>query len=351
MSVKDCDSHKLMYHPEYVVKWLNNGTVPIHAEVGITNRCNHKCKFCVLDWTTHGQVDIEKDIFSGTLKDMSEMGVKSVYYAGEGEPTLHKDFAYFIEYGKSMGMSQALSTNGTLLNSEMAGKILKHMSWIRFSIDAGTSNTYSAIHGVAPGFYDKVLQNIKDCVRIKKENNYDVDIGVQMVLMTDNINEAEILGRWCKDEGVDNFQVKPAHNHPKSSFTTGIYKFVHDSLQENLEKLQNDDFTVVVRVKSAERLNMDKDYVECHGFHYYVIIDAMGNIIPCAIFYNEPGYMYGNLHKNSFKEIWTGQRRLDIIQKIADRKFCTCGKYACRLDVLNRYLQRVKYPERNDEFI
>jgi len=353
MSVRDCDSHKLMYHPKQLVKWLNDEPVPLHAEIGITNRCNHRCKFCILDWTTHGQMDIDTNVLDKTLKEMSEMGVKSAYYAGEGEPTLHKDFAHFIEYGKSLGISQSVSTNGTLYTKELAEKTLKHLSWMRFSIDTGTADTYSKIHGVAPKFYDIVLQNIKDCVAIKKKNNYDVEIGVQLVLMYDppNIHEAEILGKWCKEAGVDNFQVKPAHNHPKSSFATGLYKFVHDSLQENLMKLQTDDFTVVVRTKSAERLIQDKNYKVCHGFDFYVIIDTFGNIIPCAIFYTEQDYMYGNLYKNSFKEIWTSQRRKDIIQKISDRKFCTCSKYSCRLDVLNRFLQRIKYPERNDEFI
>lgn len=351
MSVRDCDSHKLMYHPRHLVKWLNGEYVPLHAEIGITNRCNHKCKFCILDWITHGSVDIGKDVLTRTFSDMSEMGVKSIYYAGEGEPTLHPDFPYFVEYGRSLGMSQSLSTNGTLFKKDMAGRVLPHLSWIRFSVDAGTPDTYSGIHGIAPKFYDVVLDNIRECVNIKRKNGYGVDIGVQMVLMNENIMEAETLARWCKDAGVDNFQVKPAHNHPKSSYSTGMYKFVHDSLQDSLEQLQTDDFSVVVRVKSAERLVQPKKYSICHGFDYYVIIDALGNIIPCAIFYNEPDYIYGNLNTHSFREIWTGERRLDIIRKIADRKFATCGKYACRLDVLNRYLDRIKYPERNDEFI
>ena len=124
MSVKDSDTHKLMYHPAYVEKWLNNELVPLNAEIGITNRCNHRCKFCGLDWLTHGVDNIDKDVMIRCLKDMADMGVKVTYYAGEGEPTLHKDFAEFITYGKSLGMSQSVSTNGSLFNKELANKIL-----------------------------------------------------------------------------------------------------------------------------------------------------------------------------------------------------------------------------------
>jgi len=351
MSVKDCDSHKLQYHPRAVSNWLNGELTPLHAEIGVTNKCNHNCEFCVLDWTTHGIKTIDKDIFMNCLKEMSEMGVKSVYYAGEGEPTLHKDLAEFIMYGKSLGMGQSLSTNGSIISGKMAEDIIRNLSWIRFSVDAGTAKTHAKIHGVSEKNYQVVLNNIKECADIKNKYGCTIDIGVQMILLPDNINEAEMLARWCKANGVDNFQLKPAHNHPKSSFNTGMYKFTQDALKENLEKLQDDNFTVVVRVKSAERLTQEKKYKSCHGFDFYVIIDANGDILPCSIFYNNEHYIYGNLYNNTFKEIWSSQTRKDIIKKIDSLNFLTCKEYRCRLDVLNRYLDRVKYPEANDEFI
>ena len=351
MSVKDCDSHKLHYHPKYIVDWMNNKPTPIHAEIGITNRCNHSCTFCVLDWTTHGAHDINTDIYMSTLKEMADMGVKSIYYAGEGEPTLHKDLPTFINYGKSLGMGQALSTNGSVLNKTMSEKIIKDLSWIRFSVDAGTPKTHASIHGVSEKNYDIVLKNIQECVNIKQKHNYNIDIGVQLILLPENIKEVESLAMWCKDNGVDNFQVKPAHSHPKSSFHTGMYKFIQKELKERLEKLEDNNFSIVVRVKSAERLTQEKKYKECHGFDFYVIIDAMGNIVPCSIFYKQPEYIYGNLNDNTFKEIWTSQKRKDIINNITKLNFCSCKEYRCRLDVLNRYLDRIKHPEFNDEFI
>lgn len=351
MSVKDCDSHKLMYHPKPISNWINGQPTPLHAEIGITNKCNHKCKFCILDWVTRGVDIIDKTVLFKALENMAKAGVKSIYYAGDGEPTLHKNLADFIKYGKELGMSQALSTNGTLLTQELANQIIPNLAWIRFSIDAGTAETYSKIHGIPAKQYDKVLENIKYCTYLKKINNVKIDIGVQIIAMEENINEIELLAKWCKDNNVDNIQIKPAHNHPKSSYNTGVYSFIQESLKEKLEKLEDDKFTVVVRLKSAERLSQPKTYKACHGFDFYVIIDARGNIIPCSIFYNNENFIYGNLYKNSFSEIWNSEKRKQIIEKITKLKFKTCKDYRCRLDILNRYLDRVLYPERNDEFI
>ena len=352
MSVKDCDLHKLFYHPNEVSKWLNGNIIaPLHAEIGITNRCNHRCKFCTLDWITHGINSLEKEVTIKCLRDMGEIGVKSIYYAGEGEPTLHENLADFIEYGKSIGISQAISTNGSRFKDNVAERTLKHLSWIRFSVDAGDSKTYTNIHGVKESEFEEVLRNIENSVKIKKENNFSVQIGVQFILMPENIDTVELLAKRVKDIGVDNFQVKPGHSHPKSSYTPTIYKFSQDYLKESLEKLEDKDFTVVVRVKSAERLLQERNYKTCHGFDFYAILDAKGNVVPCNVFYGNPEYIYGNINNSSFKDIWFSQRKQDIIKKITESEFAMCGNYRCRLDVMNRYLERVKNPEVNDEFI
>ena len=352
MSIKDCDSHKLSYHPCEVAAWkASSFSPPLHAEIGITNRCNHKCKFCTLDWITHGVDSIDKDVMMATLKEMSEMGVKSIYYAGEGEPTLHKNLSDFVEYGKKLGISQAISTNGSKFDRELAEKLVPHLSWIRFSVDAATPQIYSEIHGVKGEEINNVLKNIADCVEVKKQTGSSIEIGIQFILMPENICDVEQLATMVKEIGVDNFQVKPAHSHPKSSYAPSIYKFSQESIKKNLEAMEDDKFSVVVRVKSMERIIQPRNYKECHGFHFYAIIDAKGDVVPCNVFYSNPEFIYGNLYDASFKQIWFGDRRKGIIDKITSKCFEMCGDYRCRLDVINRYLERVKNPEKNDEFI
>jgi len=81
------------------------------------------------------------------------------------------------------------------------------------------------------------------------------------------------------------------------------------------------------------------------------LIDAKGNVVPCNVFYNNPDFVYGNLYNDSFSNIWLSDNRKDIIKKVTNLGTTQCGMYRCRLDVMNRYLERVKHPERNDEFI
>src|ERR1035437_8838468 len=98
MSIKDVDSHKLAYHPERVAEWKQeNICFPLHIEVGITNKCNHSCIQCTLDWINHKNTVMDTKVFLNMLDDAAKLGVKSIYFAGEGEPTLHKDLPLFIK--------------------------------------------------------------------------------------------------------------------------------------------------------------------------------------------------------------------------------------------------------------
>ena len=349
MSLKDIDTHKLGYHPERVAEWKKDGwCYPLHIEAGITNRCNHRCIQCTLDWINHKRDDIDPQVFVQTLMDAASIGVKAVYFAGEGEPTLHHDLPLFVKTAHSLGMKVALSTNGAMLTPDIAYQVLPYLSWIRFSVDAANDETFSKVHGVGKGELDKVINNITYCAALTKYKRLGVQIGIQTLLMKENLEEIPDLAVMVKNLGVHNFQVKPAHCHPKSAYIAGTY---WDECLGDLERLNDMNFTVIVRVKSLERLTMERTYARCHAFDLYCLIDALGNVTPCNIFYSDEKYIFGNINEQSLPEIWRSDKKTEIIDKITSLAHVQCKEYRCRQDVMNRFLERVKNPELNDEFI
>src|SRR3989344_2676009 len=100
----EIDSHKLMFHPERVAEWEKNGDCfPIYVEVGTTNRCNHQCTFCALDYLEKGGHEIETGMLLENLEDMAEHGIKSMMFAGEGEPLMHKNINWFVRHANGLG--------------------------------------------------------------------------------------------------------------------------------------------------------------------------------------------------------------------------------------------------------
>ena len=97
------DSHKLLYHVERVSDWLKGkSTYPIYVEVSPAGSCNHRCVYCALDFMEYKPRFLDTAIFKKRLTEMGRLGVKSIMYAGEGEPLLHKGIAEIINHTKKI---------------------------------------------------------------------------------------------------------------------------------------------------------------------------------------------------------------------------------------------------------
>jgi len=345
------DFSKILLHPKRVVEWLENGDCyPIYLEIGPTNACNHKCIFCALDWLKKGATYIDKDIMKDNLEEIAGLGIKSLMFAGEGEPLLHKDIGYFTHVAKKAGIDTSITTNGVLLSKRKIEEILPNLSWIRFSIDSGSPENYSLVHGTYSRDFGKLMENIKNAVDYKREHNLAVTIGTQFLVIPQNIGEATNLARRLKEIGVDNLQIKPYSHHPSSINKLDINFSEYNELEESLREFNSDFFKINFRRATAERIFQGPNYDKCYGLPFITVIDSKGDVIPCNLFYNQPEFTYGNLYKNSFQEIWEGEKRKQVIKKLNSlgTKHCRCG---CRLDPTNRDLHRIKNPEPHDNFI
>jgi radical SAM protein with 4Fe4S-binding SPASM domain len=347
----ETENHKLIYHPERVSEWLRRGDCyPIYIEIGPTNRCNHHCIFCALDWIDKKYQDINPDVLNRAFKEMAACGVKSVMFAGEGEPFLHPAVCEFVLNAKTAGLDVAMATNGVLFTEEKIRQCLPHLSWVRYSLDAGTADTHSKIHKCGKKDFEKILDNIRKAVALKKQNNYPVIIGVQLLIIPENLNEIGPFIEKMKDVGVDNVQLKPYSQHPLSKNRFSLDVKMIDKISKNSSGYGDDSFQVIFRQKSAHRVREEKPYHECYGLPFYALIEADGSVIPCNLYHNQSEFSYGNLYHETFSEIWQSKKRLDVIAKIKEMGIKTCRK-GCRLDPANRYLDDLKHPHPHANFI
>lgn len=348
------DSHKLIFHVGRVSEWLKGKLIaPIYLEIAPAGSCNHRCIFCAVDYLNYRTQFLDLSKLKSALTQAASSGVKSVMYAGEGEPLLHKDIAEIIRFTKSKGIDPAVTTNGVLLKKGLADKILKYLSWIRVSLNAGTEETYKKIHRCSSGDFRKVLENLKDAVLIKKKRGLDVVIGVQLLLIPMNVREVLTLAKLMKKIGVDYLTIKPYSQHPLSgSRIDPHFKYEnYMALKESLEKLNDEQFEVIFREDTMHRLTHAKDYKRCLGLPFWAYIDACGDVYACSAFLGKKEFCYGNIYKTDFKKILYGSRRKRIIRRVVSSLDVEKCREVCRLDKINSYLWELKNPGKHVNFI
>lgn len=356
------DGHKLMYHPERVAAWLAAGddwdklkkVYPVYVEISPIGACNHRCAFCALDYMGYQPRRLDTAVMADRLAEMGARGVRSVMFAGEGEPLLHTGIGDMVEAAHRAGIRTSFTTNGVLLTEKFVERSLDKVSWVKVSCNAGTPATHAAIHGCPEGDFAAVVANLRRAVAAREAHGWGVRIGVQILLLPENAGEVETLARICRDEiGADYLVVKPYSQHKKSETTryAGIDYAPYLDLAERLKAFDTDRFSVVFRARTMQHYCRDKDYATCLSTPFFwAYISSAGDLVSCSAFLGDARFSLGNVMEKSFTAVWEGEGRRRSLEMMRGLDIAEC-RSNCRMDKINSYLWRLRHPAAHDDFI
>lgn len=352
------DGHKLDLHPERVAEWMKAKTLdekikvfPLYVEVSPVGHCNHRCTFCAVDYIGYTPRSISFDTMTKCLLSMAAGGVKSVMYAGEGEPLLHKDMASIVNYTRGTGIDVALTTNGVLLNPKFVEDCMFNVSWIKISLNAGNPEAYAQVHQTKPEDYNKVLHNLMFASTFRDANDLKTTIGVQTVVLPENIATVENLIIDAHCSGADYVVLKPYSQHNSSVNKYDInYKDWDFYLTGLAEKFSHETFRVIYRRESA--LQESRGYEKCYSTpNFWAYIMATGDVYGCSAYLLDDRFKYGNINQESFVKIWLGDKRRESLEYVENKLDISECRKNCRLDKGNQYLWQLKNAGTHDNFI
>ena len=341
------DGEKLSLHPARVAQWMEAGddwekakkVYPIYWEITTSAACNHRCTFCSVDAIGYPADLLDAPLLAERMGEAASLGVKSVMFAGTGEPLVHKRISDITLSAVDAGLDVAFTTNGVLL--DRLGPV-DRCTWIKISLNAGRRETYAKVHQTKEDDWDKVWAGIKGAVGRKG----NCTIGVQAVVLPENVYEMRELAAMSKDAGVDYLVLKP--------YSQGTFSITHKyegtdyaamrSYLESVKEFSTPTFKVIYRSEAMEQEISGKHrYDKCNATPFFWTY-AMGNgdMFACSAHLLDRRFCIGNINTQTFQEIWEGEERRKNWEMMKSFNIKQC-RLNCRMDKPNRYLHSITH--------
>ena len=368
---------KVLLHLDKVLEYFKKGNVsPITLEVDPSNACNHSCPFCLSghihlakfkDTKFFNRKMLSKETLMKLSRDMIKIKINSLTWTGGGEPTTNPHLKEAINYiKKNSKIEMGMFSNGSMFSKfDLFETIVKSLSWIRISIDAGTASSYNKLRVTNQNNnFLIVIKNIKKLIEIKKQLNSEIIIGVGFVVTKDNHEEIINFANLFKNIEVDYCQYKPEiiqierdgnvdkkKEQISSSFWLNEVVSQLDKAKQILgTKFECNNYKLEDLLFDSK--NYGRNYKECIGSQLQPCIGADGNAYVCTNHRGHKEYSYGSIQEKSFKDIWSNLKvRKCVMDKINYKeKFSKCSQL-CKPHQSNKLLWSIKENLDNKKYI
>ena len=256
----------------------------------------------------------------------SEVGIKGVSLISDGESTLSKAYVPFIQHASKSGIDVGNATNGWEWEPDKIDQVLQYLTWVRFTVAAGTPEGYARImfkNEKHTDVFDRAMKHIRYAVELKKKQNLKVTLGIQMVLMPEFKNEIIPFAKLAVDLGVDYGVIK--HCSDDEMGTLGVdytkYEEMYDDLYK-AESLGNENTKIIVKWEKIKNKGKPS-YQRFYGPQFLLQISGSGLVAPSGMFFNArySKFHIGNFAEERFKDIFRSERYSKVMNYLASPYF------------------------------
>ena len=302
---------------------------PPFLEVEPTTVCPLRCKMCEHTYWREKSLNMSFSQFKKIVDQFRKL--RWIGLTGIGESFSNPDFMKMVEYvSQKQKPIIELVDNFFLLDKNKAEKIIDlGVDIIFVSMCGATAKTCNRI--MKNSSFEKVLKNIKDFVKTKKEKESQTPLlNFHYILTKDNMNEALSFLDLVNSLKVEVFEVL---------YTPLLHGFSQIKEQEinskELEKLKtkikNRAQKVGLNVAFNESAMMPKPLISTCANWLMPFVFASGEVVPCCTMNEanarakQKALSMGNIFKKSFKDIWLGKKYQNFRKNIRKGKvppFC-----------------------------
>jgi GT2 family glycosyltransferase/MoaA/NifB/PqqE/SkfB family radical SAM enzyme len=299
---------------------------PDYIEVEITTKCPLKCLSCEHTYWNEPEKDMTFEQFKHIINEFPYLRYCGV--TGLGDSTMNKDFFRMLEYCREKGIVTECYDSMFFTNKNAKKYIESGVYRLFISIDAATKETYEKVR--SPAKWERLIENIKTLDRLKKELKSETPfIRFHYMIYSDNYSEVLTFIDFVKSLNIDVEAIQ-------LSGLMHLYPEVKDKYVNIPDEL------ILESIRKGKELGLNvvwdrypPGYPRPCMAWFMPFIFVSGDVAPCCgsnqqnrrDFQKGAGSL-GNIFKQSFKEIWSGEK-YGGVRKFLSPKF-DCVPMQCR---------------------
>jgi MoaA/NifB/PqqE/SkfB family radical SAM enzyme len=303
-------------------------TKPLFINIGLTHRCNLRCKICeTWKFGLKPERELKLSELKNLVNEIGKWGGINLSFAG-GEPLLRKkELLECIKLAKRWNLVTHMTTNGQLINRKTAEELVSSgLDYLQISLDGAKEKTNDYIRG--KGTYRKAIEAIEEVKKAKEKFKSKLKLSITTVVTDKNLDELLDVIKLVEDFDLYEVSFNP-YNVDTSYMKEKNYE--NDEFwvkRNNIPKLRRICKKLIKMKKNGGRIGtpffmlrmmpnyfekklMFKDGICLAGFSY-IYIKPDGSVDVCG---KGPSL---NVRENSIKKIWYSlnflKTRLNIVK-------------------------------------
>ena len=293
-------------------------SAPVNVTWEVTYTCNLSCIHCLSDSGDRRAAELSTDDCRRVIDQLSAMKVFQ-FNIGGGEPFMRPDFLDLMDYAHDKGMVTCISTNGTLIDRDVARRLDHPLVYIQVSLDGATPASNDPIRG--RGSFQKVRQALEYL------RERDIEVSINTVLTRLSFPELDRMTTLAAEYGaklrVSRFRPSGRGKQSWDELNVSAEQMLafSDWLSRHLGVSTGDSFfSVSTEERRSLGLNM------CGACKLTCCISPEGGVYPCA-FLQEEDFRSGTMPQGAFAEIWHQSPVFNSFRELEIKSCESCHRF------------------------
>ena len=311
-----------------------------HLQLDPFGFCNAKCWYCPVKYYPQPEEGagvmspaMIETIFANLVEERNkpdgvvDRGLTHITFSHYNEILLYKHFDELMELCRKYGFKTYLMSNGVSLTKNRVDTIKSYRDVVvhlGLNIPAFEKELWAKRAGFSEDQFDRLINNVTYAAQELRHLGSEFQIGVN------GLEQTSVDGGYVT-KGAEwdslNYDLTPESGEHERQFRLGKSMFPTINVHKSglYDRTGLIDHMMSNKPYLRKSLNSGKKVVGCNNWGdrsiEWLNINSAGSVFLCCNDYNFD-YKFGDLTKQSIREVWQSQLHIDVIEK-AYKEICT----------------------------